>query len=75
MDDAMSRYIAKPHQDGYQVYDTMQSEFCIATWTTLEATAQRRAVMLNQRYARSLLTGLAWSLVLYAATILGWCML
>jgi hypothetical protein len=45
------RYIATPHQHGYQVYDTTQGEFCIATWTTVEAMAQRWADMLNQCHA------------------------
>jgi hypothetical protein len=44
------RYIATPHQHGYQVYDTTQGEFCIATWTTVEARAQTLADTLSRLY-------------------------
>ena len=46
----MIRYTVKPHEHGYQVFDGAKGEFCIATWTTIEATAQRWANVLNERY-------------------------
>ena len=46
----MTRYTVKPHEHGYQVFDGAQGEFCIATWTTIEATAQKWANVLNERY-------------------------
>ena len=45
-----NRYSVKPNEHGYQVFDAMSNTFCIATWTTLEATAQRWATTLNERY-------------------------
>ena len=47
----MTRYTVKPHEHGFQVFDGAQGEFCIATWTTIEATAQKWANVLNERYA------------------------
>jgi ABC-type thiamine transport system substrate-binding protein len=47
----MTRYTVKPHEHGYQVFDGARGDFCIATWTTIEATAQKWANALNNSYA------------------------
>ena len=46
------RYTVKPHEHGFQVFDGARGELCIATWTTIEATAQKWANALNDGYLR-----------------------
>lgn len=48
----MTRYMARPHQSGWQLYDRIRSEWCFGTWTILHATAERLAASWNAEYEK-----------------------
>jgi hypothetical protein len=46
----MNRYIVKPNEHGYQVFDTTREVFCLHSWSSVKATAQEWADKLNIIY-------------------------